>query len=215
LLDTPAPDDYPQIHVNKTVRGGVKVMGIESEQLISRAKKGDMDAFAALFEGLRSMVFLVASKLVGPVDADDVVMETFLKAWKAIPNFRGDSSLKTWVYRMTHNCAMDLIRSRQRRAERHVQADGEGERDLLADMPDPAAKGADELVAESELAHRVGRALQQLPEAHRVAVALRYTDGLSYTEIAAATGVSIGTVMSRLFNGKRKLRRILEADDLT
>lgn len=178
--------------------------------LMAKAKRGDMDAFAELFEPLRAMVHAIAYRMVGPDDADDVVMETYLKAWQAIPRFSGRASLKTWLYRITHNCAIDLIRKRSRRKECVLTSgDEEGRERQFADETQPAP---DEELSRRELVHEVRAALGQLPDLHRVALQLRYADGLSYTEIAASTGVSIGTVMSRIFNGKRKLRTILEAE---
>jgi RNA polymerase sigma-70 factor (ECF subfamily) len=176
----------------------------ETAGLIRRARNGDMDAFAAVFEELRPMIYAVAYRLVGPNDANDVVMDTYLKAWQALPRFRGASSLKTWLYRITNNCALDRIRRQQRERRHVVEDDPEAtERPLT----DPAQEGADEELARRETRDMVRRAMGRLGDLHRVALELRYSDGLSYAEIAAATGVSMGTVMSRLFNAKRKLRQ--------
>lgn len=184
-------------------------MASDSTKLLERARSGDVDAFAELFEDMRSTLFSVACRLVGPVDADDVVMETYLKAWQAIPRFSGRSSLKTWLYRITHNCALDHIRKRQRTKE-HTMPSNDGERDLLAEIADERTGTPDELAEKAELVLQVREALKRLSRDHAVALQLRYSDGLSYAEIAAATGVSLGTVMSRLFNAKRKLRTVLE-----
>ena len=178
--------------------------------LTARAQNGDMDAFAAVFEPLRPTVYAVACRLVGPSDAEDVVMETFLKAWQAIPRFNRHSSLKTWLYRITYNCAVDRIRARQRLRE--TPLDDEADGGSAGSIPDDSAPRPDEVLAGSETIDRVRSAMGRLPAEHRTALLLRFSDGLSYAGIAAATGVSIGTVMSRLFNGKRKLRRILEEE---
>lgn len=169
-----------------------------------------MNAFAAVFEGLRPDVFRVACRLVGVDDAKDVVMEAFLKAWQAIPRFGGRSSLRTWLYRITYNCAIDFLRARRHRGEDSLSESGttDGE---VREVEDEHGRRPDEILAETELVEEVTSALSLLPYEHRVTVELRYSDGLSYSEIASATGVSIGTVMSRLFNGKRKLRKILGA----
>jgi len=185
-------------------------MGKDSAKLIADAQAGDMDAFAALFEALRPMAFAVASRLIGPDDADDVVMEAYLKAWQALPRFSGRSSLKTWLYRITHNCALDMIRARDRRKERVAQEPAEESGRTLETLPDETARAPDEDTVRAELAGEVREALVRLSREHRLTLEFRFADGLSYAEIAAATGVSIGTVMSRLFNAKRKLRRVLE-----
>jgi RNA polymerase sigma-70 factor (ECF subfamily) len=181
-----------------------------SDMLLKRAQGGDMDAFAELFEPLRPLLFNVACRLVGPDDAEDVVMETFLKAWQAIPRYRGKAALRTWLYRIAYNHGLDVIRRRGRSKER-VLSEKEVERDAWENMPDHDQRGPDEAVAVSELTQQVRAAMEELSAEHRTALLLRFVDGLTYAELAAATGVSIGTVMSRLFYAKRKLRAIVEA----
>jgi RNA polymerase sigma-70 factor (ECF subfamily) len=168
-----------------------------------------MQAFADLFEPLRPAMFSVAYRLVGPDDAEDVVMETFLKAWQALPTFGGRSSMETWLHRIAHNCAVDALRSRDRRKDR-PRREGDTDQDALANLPDPAQKRPDEQVAQNETAREVVAVLDELPPEHRATLLLRYADGLEYSEIATATGVSIGTVMSRLFYGKRKMKKLLQ-----
>ncbi len=177
--------------------------------LMDRACQGDMNAFAEVFEPLRGVLHAVACRLVGPDDADDVVMETFLRAWQALPRFNRRSALKTWLYRIARNGAVDVLRRKQRRNELFLGST-EADEPVEYDLPDTTHPGPDQLVAQAEDAAWVLAALARLPALHRVALELRYADGLAYGEIAAATGVSIGTVMSRLFNGKRKLRKLLE-----
>lgn len=177
-------------------------------QLVQEAKRGDVEAFAEVFEELRTTVYAIAYRVVGPDDADDVVMETYLKAWKAIPRFNERSALKTWLYRITHNCAVDFIRARKRSKEQPLRQDEHDDR-TMSDLEDTSQPTPAELRMKTEDAQQLHQALSRLDPIHRVAIQLRYSDELSYSEIAAATGVSIGTVMSRLFNAKRKLRRII------
>ena len=186
------------------------IVGESVEELVKRAQRGDMEAFATVFEGLRPDVFRVACRLVGVDDAKDIVMDAFLKAWQAIPRFAARSSLRTWLYRITYNCAVDYLRGRQHRGEEPLSESGV-ETDQIPDLQDTSSRRPDEILSGMELAEKMAAALVRLPIEHRATLELRYSDGLSYTEIASATGVSIGTVMSRLFNGKRKLRKILEA----
>ena len=177
--------------------------------MLKAAQEGDVNAFAELFESLRPMVHAIAYRLVGPTDADDVVMNTYLKAWQSLPGFRRQSGIKTWLFRITHNCGLDLIRSRKRR-ESHLVHDDARDGEPGLDPPDTAQLTPADDLLRSETATEVRSALAGIPEEHRSALLLRYADGLSYAEIAAATGVSIGTVMSRLFYGKRKLKKVLE-----
>lgn len=185
---------------------------MKDHNAIDRARAGDAKAFADAFEALRPNVFAIACRLVGLDAAEDVVMDTYLKAWRGIGGFRGTARLRSWLYRVTYNCAMDHIRRRDRRHEVSLEApdtEGHSPRDVL---PDAHSARPSDAVENAELAAVVDRAMAHLPAAHRTSLLLRYADGFSYAEIAAATGVRIGTVMSRLFHAKRKLRLILESE---
>lgn len=176
---------------------------------LAKAQTGDAEAFAKAFEALRPSVFAVACRLAGPDDAEDVVMETYLRAWQALPNFEGRASLKSWLYRIAFNCATDLRRRKQRSPEVRSELSEDGQ-DAVERVADPDAVLPGEVLEADETRQRIGQALQRIPAEHRTALELRYVDGLSYAEIAAATGIGIGTVMSRLFNAKRKLQRALQ-----
>lgn len=177
--------------------------------LLARARNGDLDAFAEVFEPLRAKAVAVAAQIVGPDRAEDVTMDAFLQAWKALPGFGGRSSLSTWLLRIARNRALDVLRAENlRRAEPLDARDEDGRARPMADTnaPSPA-----EIVERRDLTSCVERALETLPAVHRQCLLHRYADDLSYAEIAAATGVSIGTVMSRLFNARRKLKAALRA----
>lgn len=169
-----------------------------------------MDAFAELFEPLRPKVFAAAVRLVGAQDAEDVVMDTFLRAWKALPGFRGGSSLQTWLLRIARNRALDVLRARRAepfRFELDAPVEPDAPAREIADrgQPDPAERAADRIDA-----GRARTALKAMDEPHRRVLELRYEDDMSYAEIAATLGVRIGTVMSRLFHARRKLARAVE-----
>jgi len=180
----------------------------DPQALLEQARHGDAEAFARLFEPWRPTLYAVACRLVGESDAEDVVMDTYLKAWRALPGFSGRSALRTWLYRIARNCALDCLRAR-----RHTVSENDGrtreDEPGPRDWPDPRQRTPAEAVAGAEVGDLIGQALARLGEEHRATLLLRFADGLSYAEIAAATGVSIGTVMSRLFNGRRKLQRLL------
>jgi RNA polymerase sigma-70 factor, ECF subfamily len=178
----------------------------DPEGLLKKAKHGDMEAFAGLFEPLRPKSLAIASRIVGPDEAPDVVMDAFLKAWKALPGFNERSSLATWLYRIVWNCAADHRRASQRRRENRLPEDDEGQ---SLDIPDSAADSPSEKAASRDLGRQLEASLSQLSEELRVTLLLRFADGLSYREIAAATNVRIGTVMSRLFHGRRRLKALM------
>ena len=183
-------------------------MDDKADSLIQRARNGDVEAFASLFEAFRPMLFKVACRLVGEGEAEDVVMDTYLKAWQALPRFGGRASLKTWLYRIAYNCSVDCLRAKERQTRRFVRV-SELESDQPLDFPDPRQAAADRLLGDEETAATVRLALKQLTADHQAALLMRYADDMSYSDIAAATGVSIGTVMSRLFYGKRKLKEAM------
>jgi len=179
-------------------------------KLLKQAQGGDMDAFAALFEEFRPLIHRTACRLVGQDDAYDLTMTVFLKAWRSLPGFQGRSSLRTWLYRITYRAAIDHLRERRiRQAPPAPERDGEP---VEREIADERGKRPDEAVADADLAEHVNAALERLSAEHRTALLLRYTEGLSYLEMASVMGVSIGTVMSRLFNARRKLRGLLEKE---
>jgi RNA polymerase sigma-70 factor (ECF subfamily) len=178
----------------------------DPSELLKRAKQGDMEAFAALFEPLRVKSLGIAARIVGPDEAPDVVMDAFLKAWKALPAFNERSSLATWLYRIVWNCSADHRRAGLRRRENRMAENEDG---TAMDIADIAADTPLDNTSRRDLARQLEGSLGQLSEELRVTLLLRFSDGLSYREIAAATGVRIGTVMSRLFHGRRRLKTLM------
>lgn len=185
---------------------------ISEPALLRLAREGDLDAFTRLFEPLRRKIWAVAWRLVGTDEAEDVVMDTYLKAWKALPGFDGRSALGTWLCRIARNRALDVLRSRAV-WQRHTQPEGEVV-DEIGQLPDASVPHPAAVAACAESAGVVRQALNQLSAEHRQTLLLRYADDLGYGEIAAATGVSIGTVMSRLFYAHRKMKKLLSRPEL-
>ncbi|MFT5127805.1 MAG: RNA polymerase sigma-70 factor (ECF subfamily) [Rhodothermales bacterium] len=177
---------------------------------ILRAQDGDAEAFAEVFEFYRKTVYAIAYRIVGPDDADDVVMETYLKSWRAVPKFNQRSAFKTWLYRVTHNCSLDFLRARKRRRAKVMREDDYDERGIQ-DLPDTKQQAPDELLSRGETAAAIRAAMAELAEPYKTTLFLRFSDGLAYGDIAAATDVSIGTVMSRIFYGRRKLQKLINA----
>ena len=187
----------------------------QPDALLQRAQQGDIDAFTELFEPLRRRVYAVAVRLVGLSDAEDVVMDTYLKAWQGIPEFRG-RGLKSWLLRIARNASLDRIRYHARRPtvslDTTVGEEGDaGRGGPSRDVEDDSVDNPVEALLRRETISTVRAALVKLPELYRVSLLLRYADGLSYSEISVATGVSLGTVMSRLHNGKRRLGKLLKS----
>ena len=171
------------------------------QDIICRAQKGDSEAFRTLVEGYQTQVYRLAARMCGESAADDVTQEAFVAAWRALPSFRGDCRFSTWLYRLTTNAAIDLLR----REKRHRNADDITELELSDDGLSPQ-----ELAEQGETQEAVRRALGQLSEEHRQVLLLRYMQELDYGEIADALEISEGTVKSRISRAKGRLRELLD-----
>ena len=182
------------------------ITGEKRKELLQKAIDGDVDAFATLFESLRAKSIAVASRIVGADDAEDVVMDAYIKSWKALPRFHGRAAISTWLYRIVYNCGLDYLRARKRSKEYQLPQNERDDRQMH-DLHDEKQESPAEQFLRGDNAKLVNGALARLPEHHRTTLELRYQAGMSYSDIAAATGVAIGTVMSRLFNAKNKLRQ--------
>lgn len=185
--------------------------------LVGRAQRGDKDAYRILVERYQHRIYTLALRILrDPVEAEDVAQEAFVKAYLSLKHFKGDSSFITWLYRITHNMAIDVQRKVVRRGDNtHVRLDEPvvGERSVqeVAVASSEGALGTDPERAyiTQELSVALGDALGELTEEHRHVVMLREVDGLSYDEIAQVTGISKGTVMSRLFYARQRLQNSL------
>lgn len=182
------------------------------KELVRRARAGDHQAFAQLVEENQNRVYSLAFRITGDrEESADLAQEAFLKAWQALPNFQGESSFATWVYRLTTNLCIDYIRRQQRRRET-VSAVSLDDSD--SPFPEPADPGQDPhgALERTELRRAVERGLQALPEAQRQVLVLRELSGLSYQEIGARLDLDLGTVKSRIARARLALRKILLQD---
>jgi RNA polymerase sigma-70 factor (ECF subfamily) len=172
-------------------------------QLLDRFAAGDRSALEELFRRYRQPAFRVAHRLLGhEADALDAVQEGFVKALTHLGSFQGRSSFKTWLLRVVSNAALDMGRQRGRRETLSLGAAEVGDGPTVPDRSDQGLEQAD-------LRRLLDRALASLPEAQRRTFVLHADGGLSYREVADALGISIGTVMSRLFYARQKLRAFL------
>ena len=174
--------------------------------LVERFSAGDRTALDELFRRYRLMAFRVAYRLLGrEADALDAVQNGFVKAFRNLDRFRGNSSFKTWLLRIISNAALDIGRQRKREA-RVPQAppDNPPERFGPSGLPP-----VDTELIRADLREKIDAALAQLPETQRQTFVLHIDGEMSYREIAEALGISIGTVMSRLFYARQKLKSLL------
>lgn len=181
-------------------------IGVREAALIQRCAAGDDTAFAEVVAEHQRMVVQLAMNLLGDRDeALDLSQDVFIRVFRTIGQFRGQSALRTWIYRIAVNQARNRHRfwRRRRRSDQvsldaHVEAHG--------DFQCGAEVGPDRILAQKELAARLQGALEALPFDQRTAIVLREVDGLSYDEIAFSLGVAVGTVKSRLTRARQTLR---------
>ncbi|MDQ3446676.1 MAG: RNA polymerase sigma factor RpoE [Pseudomonadota bacterium] len=185
------------------------------QQLVERVQRGDKAAFDLLVVKYQRKIFRLLSRLIrDSAEIEDVAQEAFVKAYRALPNFRGDSAFYTWLYRIAINTAKNYLVSQGRRAPTSTQADIEDaetfdDGDHLRDLNTP-----DSMLVTKQVGEAVNRAIDQLPEDLRTAIVLRELEGLSYEEIAESMQCPIGTVRSRIFRAREaialELRPILD-----
>ncbi len=184
------------------------------KELVKRVQQGDKKSFDLLVLKYQNRIIKLVSRYVREQsDAMDIAQEAFLKAYRALPNFRGDSAFYTWLYRIAINTAKNHIVSMSRRPlEAHLEnADGDAIalEELQRDIDNP-----EHLLLADEIKETILTAMNKLPEDLRVAITLREVEGLTYEEIAEAMDCPIGTVRSRIFRAREavdmKLKPLLE-----
>jgi RNA polymerase sigma-70 factor (ECF subfamily) len=178
-----------------------------AEATLARARRGDSEAFRELVERHSRSVFRLAFRMTGNEhDAEDVVQESFLRAYKQLGRFESRANFGTWLYRITANCAVDLMRSRQ---ARHDVSRSES---LDADVHQPAAEapGPDRMAQSAEIESTVQGALGSLSPLERAAFTLRHYEGRSIDEIATTLGLGTSAAKHSVFRAVKKLRLALE-----
>ncbi|HEY4307327.1 MAG TPA: RNA polymerase sigma factor [Gemmatimonadaceae bacterium] len=177
---------------------------IPDDELITRARAGDDRAFALLVDRYESVVAATVVGMLGSgEDADDVGQETFIRFHRALHDFRGDSSLKTYLVHIAMNLSLNALKRRRRSLLRFVRGD-ETVNEIAEIRPGP-----DDRVESRETRERVRRAVLQLAEHHRAVVVLRMFNGYSTKEVAESLGIAEGTVMSRLSRAMKELEKKL------
>jgi RNA polymerase sigma-70 factor (ECF subfamily) len=187
------------------------------QQLVERAQRGDKRAYELLVLKYQRKLSRLLSRFVrDPAEVEDVTQEAFIKAYRALPGFRGDSAFYTWLYRIGINTAKNYLVALGRRAPTttefdHEEAEGFEDAEQLRDASTPESE-----LHGKEIAATVNRAMEALPEDLRTAITLREIEGLSYEEIAGAMNCPIGTVRSRIFRAREaiaeELRPLLGTD---
>ena len=188
------------------------------QQLVERAQKGDKRAFGLLVDKYQRKLARLLSRFVrDSAEVEDVTQEAFIKAYRALPNFRGDSAFYTWLYRIGINTAKNYLMAAGRRAPTSTSVDSEeaeglDEGEQLRDINTPES-----LLLSREIGDTVNAAMLALPEDLRTAIQLREMEGMSYDDIAQIMNCPIGTVRSRIFRAREaiaeRLKPLLDTGD--
>ena len=181
--------------------------GPDDQELVFRAQRGDMSAFEELVERYHGKIYgLTYNMTSNREDAEDLTQEVFVKAFEALPRFKGKSSFYTWVYRIAVNKTINYRKKRNRK--RALSLD-QFDQDIKTDdvYHDLTSKGSPlRNISLSELQEKLNEALQHLSEKHRTVVVMHDMQGISHEEIAKVVGASVGTVRSRLFYARRQMQ---------
>jgi len=182
----------------------------EERALVEALRAGEQDAYETLIERYQQPVFSVVSRVMDHADdAADVTQEVFLKIFRKIDAFRGESTLKTWIYRIAVNEAHNHRRWFGRHRRQEVALEAEDGRQGVCDLIPDRGPSPFEMACEQETQELLEDALKRLSVQYRAALVLREVEGLRYEEIAEIMEVSLGTVKSRILRGREALRKVL------
>jgi RNA polymerase sigma-70 factor (ECF subfamily) len=181
-------------------------------ELVEQAAAGSRDAFDELVRRHQASIVSLARALThGSADAEDIAQEVFVRVWRSLRGFRGESLFRTWLHRVAVN-VINSHHGRMARLRRVMQFSSSSASSESGAESDPIDRAADSVDVENDVVMRdaIDKALGSLPEELRVAVTLRDVQGLDYREIATVLGVPIGTVESRIFRGRQRLQPLLQ-----
>lgn len=179
------------------------------QELIKKLQAGDHVAFKEMFETYSVMVFNVCFRMFNHQEAEDVTQDVFFKAYKSIKQFRAESKLSTWFYRIAINCCLNHQRKLKQVHWLSLDFFPESSEEKIRDLSTSAENSPDALLVKSERERVVQQAINSLPKKQRVAVILHRYEELSYKEIAEVMGCSVGSVESRLHRAKQNLAKKL------
>ena len=180
-------------------------------EIVRSVLRGNVNDFEKLVTAYEKNVYNIALRMVGdPDDAADMTQETFIKAYRALSSFRGDSKFSSWLYRIASNVCLDFLRSRSRHPQVSLSTVDEDDRATF-ELPDMRQNPEEQLMKKLGM-EAVRRGLEQLPEQQRQILVLRELGGLSYAELAQTLGLEEGTVKSRIFRARKRLCALLLCD---
>src|SRR5579883_857792 len=185
-------------------------MELTDRACVAKARSGDADAYRVLVERHSRSLFRLAFRMTGnEQDAEDVVQESFLRAYRQLAKFDDRASFGTWLYRIASNCSLDLVRARKRRSEHLAPAETESNEDPIAALPS-GAPSPERTALSTEVRERVAAAMQDLSAAERTAFVLRHFEGMCIEEVSRVLDCKPGAAKHSVFRAVQKLRRALE-----
>ena len=184
-------------------------MNVEDRDLVARASRGDVEAFSKLVRANSSLVYRVALRVLGSEEAQDASQEVWIRVWRNIRSFRGESAFSTWLYRITVNTCLSVRQKESRREGREYGGEE------IPYLPEPPGGDADPEAAalSAERREEIEAALERVRAEHRVALVLRHMEGLSYAEIAEVLGVPDGTAKGWVSRGRAAMLVALVEED--
>lgn len=189
--------------------GGPSNQRMDEAAAVARARAGDDEAFRHLVARHSAALFRLAYRMTGNEhDAEDVVQDALLKAYKSLDRFEDRSQVGSWLYRIATNCAFDLLRARQRR-ERHLVSPDRDDDDATPDAPS-GAPGPERIAASRDIRRRVEAAMGRMSARERAAFVLRHFEGRSLEETGAALGMDVSATKQSVLRAVRKVRQVLE-----
>lgn len=181
--------------------------------LVQRAQQGDEEAFGTLILASEKLIYNIALRMMNnPEDAKDISQDVFIKAFKNIAKFDGKSSFSTWIYRIAVNTCIDEIRKRKGKDTLSMDKEIEGEENSFANQLESNEPTPEVQFLDKEKSIAIQNAINKLSLEHKTMITLRDLQGLSYTEISEAVGISIGTVKSRITRARKNLKDIIMQD---
>jgi RNA polymerase sigma-70 factor, ECF subfamily len=185
--------------------------GAAAQDLVwmARVKQGDTEALRELIEAHQHRIIGTVAKMLGDTgDAEDIAQQVFIRVWKSAARYEPTAKFTTWLFKITRNLVFNELRRRKRHPAQSLDAAKEGDRPLQ--MPDPTVKAPDTALLDEEMQSAIQRAIDELPEAQRMAVILRRYDDIPYEEIAEILELSVPAVKSVLFRARTELREKLK-----
>jgi RNA polymerase sigma-70 factor, ECF subfamily len=201
------------LEVNQTGGDGSPNAEMEDADLVKRAQRGDYTAFDALVTKHRGKVYAMIMNMVkNDADAWDLAQDSFIKAWRALPNFEFRSQFSTWLFRISHNVVYDWMRKKNSRSEEELDEKlfDSNSVDMTAATAPKQSLRPDEAMVGDELRAEIEEALNKLSPEQKETILLREVQGMDYKEIAEVMECTLGTVMSRLFYARKKLQTLLK-----